>query len=130
MRISDWSSDVCSSDLRRDARRHACPRRHGLVRHARVSVATGADRQPAAVLPADALIFDFDGVLLESEYAGNAPIARYLTAIGHPHTPAEAMATYKGLAGADFVAAVDRRSGRPLPPDFPHHRPAANSSER
>ncbi|HVI98048.1 MAG TPA: HAD family phosphatase [Sphingomonas sp.] len=66
----------------------------------------------------DALIFDFDGVLLESEYAGNAQIARYLTAIGHPHTPEEAMAHYMGLAGADFVAAIERRIGRVLPDDF------------
>ena len=32
----------------------------------------------------DALIFDFDGVLLESEWAGNSQIADYLTGIGHP----------------------------------------------
>jgi HAD superfamily hydrolase (TIGR01509 family) len=66
----------------------------------------------------DALIFDFDGVLLESEYAGNAQIARYLTAIGHPHTPEEAMAHYMGLAGTDFVSAIERRIGRTLPDDF------------
>ena len=66
----------------------------------------------------DALIFDFDGVLLESEYAGNAQIARYLTALGHPHTPEEAMARYMGLAGADFTAAIERRIGRTLPDDF------------
>jgi HAD superfamily hydrolase (TIGR01509 family) len=66
----------------------------------------------------DALIFDFDGVLLESEYAGNAQIARYLTALGHPHTPEEAMAHYMGLAGKDFVAAIENRIGRALPGDF------------
>jgi HAD superfamily hydrolase (TIGR01509 family) len=65
-----------------------------------------------------ALIFDFDGVLLESEYAGNAQIARYLTAIGHPTTPEESMAHFMGLAGADFIAAVERHIGRALPDDF------------
>ena len=35
----------------------------------------------------DAVLFDFDGVLVESEYAGNAQIAAYLTGIGHPTTP-------------------------------------------
>ena len=34
-----------------------------------------------------ALLFDFDGVLIESEYAGNKQIADWLTAIGHPTTP-------------------------------------------
>ena len=32
----------------------------------------------------DALIFDFDGVLVESEYVGNKQIADYLSARGHP----------------------------------------------
>jgi HAD superfamily hydrolase (TIGR01509 family) len=57
-------------------------------------------------------------VLLESEYAGNAQIARYLTALGHPHTPEEAMAHYMGLAGKDFVTAIENRIGRALPEDF------------
>src|SRR3546814_1811117 len=65
--------------------------------------------------------------LLESEYAGNAQIARYLTAIGHPHTPEEAMAQYMGLAGADFVAAIERRIGRPLPHDFHAARAAEDA---
>ena len=67
---------------------------------------------------AEALIFDFDGVLLESEYAGNAQIAEYLTRIGHPTTPEESMAHFMGLAGADFIAAIETRIGRALPGDF------------
>ena len=66
----------------------------------------------------DAIIFDFDGVLLESEYAGNRQIAEYLTARGHPTTPEESMTTFMGRAGADFLAAVERWIGRPLPEDF------------
>ncbi len=66
----------------------------------------------------DALIFDFDGVLLESEYAGNRQIADYLTSIGHPTTPEESMANFMGLAGADFLAAIERWIGRALPDDF------------
>src|SRR3546814_16686044 len=31
MRISDWSSDVCSSDLRADAEQVEHPRRHGEI---------------------------------------------------------------------------------------------------
>ena len=33
----------------------------------------------------DAIIFDFDGVLLESEYAGNRHIAELLSEIGRAH---------------------------------------------
>src|SRR3546814_2138755 len=33
MRISDWSSDVCSSDLRMSARKRTAPRRLDLSRH-------------------------------------------------------------------------------------------------
>ncbi|MCM8731135.1 HAD family hydrolase [Hephaestia sp. GCM10023244] len=83
-----------------------------------MTAAEAVTRQQAPVLTADALIFDFDGVLLESEYVGNAQIARYLTAIGHPHTPEEAMAHYMGLAGADFIAAIEHRIGHALPRDF------------
>ena len=72
----------------------------------------------------DALIFDFDGVLLESEYAGNAQIADYLTRIGHPTTAEESMARFMGLAGADFIAAVESHIGRPLPADFHEARAA------
>ena len=65
-----------------------------------------------------ALIFDFDGVLLESEYAGNRQIADYLTGAGHPTTPEESMANFMGLAGGDFLAAIERWIGRGLPDDF------------
>jgi HAD superfamily hydrolase (TIGR01509 family) len=65
-----------------------------------------------------ALIFDFDGVLLESEYAGNAQVAEYLTRIGHPTTPEESMTHFMGLSGANFIAAVENRIGRALPEDF------------
>jgi len=77
-----------------------------------------SDFATTASLRCDALIFDFDGVLLESEHAGNAQIASYLTRIGHPTSPAEAMARFMGLAGADFIAALESYIGRPLPEDF------------
>lgn len=66
----------------------------------------------------DAVIFDFDGVLLESEWAGNKQIADYLTGIGHPTTTEESMANFMGLAGADFLGALERWIGRALPDDF------------
>lgn len=72
----------------------------------------------------DAIIFDFDGVLLESEYDGNRQIADYLTEIGHPTTPEDSMANFMGLADAQFLAAIERWIGRALPPDFHEVRAA------
>ena len=66
----------------------------------------------------DALIFDFDGVLIESEAVGNRQIAAYLTSIGHPTTAADSFANFMGLSGAAFLGAVERWIGRPLPDDF------------
>jgi len=66
----------------------------------------------------EAVIFDFDGVLLESEWAGNAQLAAWLTAAGHPTGVDQAMDLFMGLSGRDFHAAVERWIGRPLPDDF------------
>ena len=66
----------------------------------------------------DGIIFDFDGVLLESEFEANVQIAQLLTDLGHDHTPAESIRHYTGLNGADFIAAVEERIGRPLPREF------------
>jgi HAD superfamily hydrolase (TIGR01509 family) len=66
----------------------------------------------------DAIIFDFDGVLLESEFEGNQMLAELLTGMGHPTSVAEAVEHYTGLAGQAFVEAVEARIGRELPPEF------------
>jgi HAD superfamily hydrolase (TIGR01509 family) len=66
----------------------------------------------------DALIFDFDGVLLESEFEGNRMLAELLTGLGHPTSVAEAIEHFTGLAGPDFIARVEARIGRELPPEF------------
>ena len=64
------------------------------------------------------LILDFDGVLLESEYAGNAQLADWLTRSGHPTSVEQAIDQFMGLSGLDFVGAVERWIGRALPGDF------------
>ena len=66
----------------------------------------------------NAIIFDFDGVLLESEYELNHLLAELLTTLGHPTTVAEAIEHFTGLAGQDFINTVERRIGRALPADF------------
>ncbi len=66
----------------------------------------------------DAILFDFDGVLVESEAAGNRHLAHWLTAAGHPTTPEDAMTHYMGLSGSDFIDAIERRIGATLPAGF------------
>ena len=73
------------------------------------------------------IIFDFDGVLIESEYAGNAQIAATLTALGHPTTVDQALDKFVGLGGADFVAAVVAHIGAPLPEAFYEARRAEDA---
>ncbi|MEO5492765.1 MAG: HAD family phosphatase [Sphingomonas sp.] len=75
-----------------------------------------------------ALLFDFDGVLIESEYVGNKQIAEYLTGIGHPTTPEQSMANFMGYSGVDFLAKVEAWIGRVLPDDF--HTARAAEDER
>ncbi|MBN8809033.1 MAG: HAD family phosphatase [Sphingomonas sp.] len=74
-----------------------------------------------------ALLFDFDGVLIESEYVGNRQLADYLTSIGHPTTPEQSMANFMGYSGVDFLAKVEGWIGRPLPPDFHTARAAEDA---
>lgn len=65
-----------------------------------------------------ALLFDFDGVLIESEAVSSQHIAAVLTGLGHPTSSEEAMHHFMGLAGGDFLAAVARWIGRPVPQEF------------
>lgn len=75
----------------------------------------------------DGILFDFDGVLLESEYAGNAQIAQWLTDNGHPTTPEESMHHFMGLSGNAFTGAVENWIGRPLPDAFADARAAEDA---
>lgn len=69
-----------------------------------------------------AIIFDFDGVLLESEFEGNRQLAELLTDLGHRITVEEAIKSFVGLAGPEFFAAIEERIGGPLPPEFVERR--------
>lgn len=84
------------------------------------------EHQPFRLLPVrfDALIFDFDGVLIESEGVGNRQVARYLTDIGHPTSEADSFANFMGLSGKTFLDAIERWIGGPLPDDFHEARRA------
>ena len=66
----------------------------------------------------DAIIFDFDGVLLESELEINRLTAELLTELGYPTTLEEALEHYTGLTGADVLNVMEARIGVPVPPRF------------
>lgn len=76
----------------------------------------------------DALIFDFDGVLIESEFEGNRELAAMLTELGHEHSVEDTLRYYVGLAGKDFIAAIEGRIGTRLPASF-HDRLRERSAE-
>ena len=75
----------------------------------------------------DGIIFDFDGVLLESEFAGNRHLAGLLTELGFETSLEDALAHYTGLSGADFLAAIEARIGAPVPPEFHARRDEENA---
>jgi HAD superfamily hydrolase (TIGR01509 family) len=70
----------------------------------------------------DAIIFDFDGVLIESEFEGNRLLAELLTDLGHRTTTEEAVEHFVGLSGPQFIAAIEQRIGEPLPSEFHDRR--------
>jgi HAD superfamily hydrolase (TIGR01509 family) len=74
------------------------------------------------------LIFDFDGVLLESEWTSNQHLAATLTELGHPTSVDHALTNFTGLSGTDFLNAVERHIGRALPQEF--HSRRAKEDER
>jgi HAD superfamily hydrolase (TIGR01509 family) len=73
------------------------------------------------------VLFDFDGVLIESEFAGNRQIAEWLTEAGYPTTAEDSIANFMGLAGADFRSAIERWIDGPLPDSFQAAREAEDA---
>jgi HAD superfamily hydrolase (TIGR01509 family) len=67
-----------------------------------------------AVANLDLVIFDCDGVLVDSEVISNEVLARALSAEGLPTTLAQSRREYQGLLLADIVARSQAKLGRPL----------------
>ncbi len=61
------------------------------------------------------LIFDCDGVLVDSERLANAALAQMMTALGRPMTTEEAIGTFTGLSLADVMRRAEALLGRPVP---------------
>jgi len=68
-----------------------------------------------------AIIFDFDGVLLESELELNRLTAELLTEMGHETTLHDALTKFTGLNGRDVIAAIESHIGGEIPEQFHEH---------
>ncbi|MGW1172046.1 HAD family hydrolase [Streptomyces sp. NPDC002550] len=66
----------------------------------------------------DLIIFDNDGVLVDSEPISNRHLAAYLTELGHPTSYEESIRDYMGSAMHRVHELVLQRTGQRLPDDF------------
>ncbi|MEU1911529.1 HAD family hydrolase [Streptomyces massasporeus] len=66
----------------------------------------------------DLVIFDNDGVLVDSEPISNRLLAAYLTELGHPTSYEESIRDYMGSAMHRIHELVLERTGQRLPQDF------------
>ncbi|MEM7597030.1 MAG: HAD family hydrolase [Pseudomonadota bacterium] len=66
----------------------------------------------------DLVIFDCDGVLIDSELIACAADADALTEIGYPITTEDVIARFAGVPADAMYAAIEADTGRALPGDF------------
>ncbi|MET9736235.1 HAD family hydrolase [Streptomyces sp. NPDC006458] len=66
----------------------------------------------------DLVIFDNDGVLVDSEPISNRLLAEYLTEVGHPTTYEDSIRDYMGSAMHRIHDLIEERTGQRLPADF------------
>ena len=80
---------------------------------------TAYQRQGKRLVPMDNLIiFDFDGVVADSEVLANTVLAETITELGLPTTLDDAYRLYMGKRIADVIASVEVELGRPVPETF------------
>ncbi|WP_112663260.1 HAD family hydrolase [Microvirga flavescens] len=64
------------------------------------------------------LIFDCDGVLVDSELLACEVDADFLTALGFPYTLNDILRDFVGKSMKDMIARIEEEHGRALPADF------------
>ena len=64
------------------------------------------------------IIFDFDGVIADSETLACAVLAEIISELGHPITTNDAIRLFTGFRSQECYAAIEKIIGRPLPQDF------------
>jgi HAD superfamily hydrolase (TIGR01509 family) len=60
------------------------------------------------------IIFDFDGVIADSEMLANTVLAEFITELGVPTAPDDALRLYMGKRSPDLIAAIEVVTGRSL----------------
>jgi HAD superfamily hydrolase (TIGR01509 family) len=66
----------------------------------------------------EVVVFDCDGVLVDSEHLANTVLARLLTEEGFPLSTERSVELFTGSTMAALYAWVEEQLGRALPPDF------------
>jgi HAD superfamily hydrolase (TIGR01509 family) len=66
----------------------------------------------------DLVIFDCDGVLIDSELLACTVDAEELTSLGYRITAAEVVRRFAGVSASDMFAQIERAAGRALPADL------------
>jgi beta-phosphoglucomutase-like phosphatase (HAD superfamily) len=66
----------------------------------------------------DLVIFDCDGVLVDSEPIMNLAHAQVLTACGYATTEDELLARFCGMSDAEMLDIIEHEWGRTLPPSY------------
>ena len=64
------------------------------------------------------IVYDFDGVVAESEVLANSVLAEIVTELGVPTTLQDLYRLYMGKRFVDVISAVETRVGRALPATF------------
>ncbi len=72
----------------------------------------------AASLRPELIVFDCDGVLVDSEPIANRVMAEAITALGWPLTTADCIARFKGHHFDTVIAVIEDRLGRPVPKNW------------
>lgn len=65
-----------------------------------------------------AVIFDFDGVIADSEMLANLVLAEELTRLGLPTSLEQSYARYIGTRWDEMIARIEAALGRAVPPDW------------
>jgi len=63
------------------------------------------------------IVFDFDGVIADSEVLANTVLAEFVTELGVPMTVDDSLRTFMGKRLVDVLEAIGVMTGRPLAPD-------------
>ncbi len=69
-------------------------------------------------MPPDLIIFDCDGVLIDSESVASRLVAQELTSLGWGMDAQEAMRRFVGMSIGDMQPLIEARLGRPLPMEW------------